>query len=253
MNRTVLPKSLFILEKRVGQTPLEAILEFRSKNSQYKKIKMAYAGRLDPMTEGLLLVLTGDECRKREKYQNLDKRYEAEVLFGVRTDSYDCLGILVSSQERPVKQNDAISTLKSFSGRIIQKYPPYSSKAVSGKPLYWWAREGKLSQIRIPEKEISIYDIQLLSFDKITSSDLQKLIYFKINLVKGDFRQKQILSSWSSFFQNDHRKVFQVAKILISCSSGTYIRTLANDWGRLLKVRAIALSIKRTAVGKYNL
>lgn len=66
-------------------------MRFRAENPQHKETKMTYLGRLDPMAEGLLLVLSGD-TRDKNKFLDLDKTYEFEVLWGVSTDTYDVLG-----------------------------------------------------------------------------------------------------------------------------------------------------------------
>ena len=51
-----------------GETPLEALEAFRARNKKYKNEKMTYAGRLDPMAEGVLIVLVGEEVHNKEKY-----------------------------------------------------------------------------------------------------------------------------------------------------------------------------------------
>ena len=61
-------KKVIVLNKKEGETPLEAMEAFRASNKQYKDFKMTYAGRLDPMASGLLLVLVGDEVKNKEKY-----------------------------------------------------------------------------------------------------------------------------------------------------------------------------------------
>jgi len=58
------------------------------------KTPLTYAGRLDPMAEGVLIILVGDECKKKQKYLGLDKEYEIEVLFGLETDTQDILGVI---------------------------------------------------------------------------------------------------------------------------------------------------------------
>ena len=87
-----------IIYKKVGETPLEALENFRTKrldegHVEYRNIPMTYAGRLDPMAEGDLLILIGEECKKKDAYLGLDKEYEVEVLFGIETDTHDVLGI----------------------------------------------------------------------------------------------------------------------------------------------------------------
>jgi tRNA U55 pseudouridine synthase TruB len=61
-------------------------------------------------------------------------------------------------------------------GQIKQNYPPYSSKTVNGKPLWQWAREGKVSEIEIPKHEIFIKNIEILNEFKITGKDLLEKI-----------------------------------------------------------------------------
>ncbi|MCE9548798.1 tRNA pseudouridine(55) synthase TruB, partial [Candidatus Nomurabacteria bacterium] len=82
-------KKVIVLNKKEGETPLQALDKFRVKNKEYKYIKMTYAGRLDPMASGLLLALAGEETKNKEKYLKLKKEYDFEVLFGFATDTYD--------------------------------------------------------------------------------------------------------------------------------------------------------------------
>jgi len=144
------------LYKKEGETPLEAIEEFRKKNLEYSDVKMTYAGRLDPMAEGVLLVLVGDECKNKENYLGLDKEYEFEILHGIQTDTYDILGLPAKSGTSDVPQieietsNTSIDAIEKSKGKFTQKYPPYSSMTVQGKQLFQWAREGRLDEI---EKE----------------------------------------------------------------------------------------------------
>ena len=59
-NKTVL------LYKELGQTPLECILEYKKNTGEERP--MTYAGRLDPMAQGLLLCLVGEECKNKDQY-----------------------------------------------------------------------------------------------------------------------------------------------------------------------------------------
>ncbi|HEX9805051.1 MAG TPA: hypothetical protein VGA67_05190, partial [Candidatus Dojkabacteria bacterium] len=126
------------IDKRVGETPLEAIEKFRENHPEYEDVKMAYAGRLDPMASGLLLVLIGEECRKRDQYQNLDKVYEFEIILGIETDSLDILG-LITKNSLQYRKSEILPQLErivaKFPKKFKQKYPLYSSKTINGKPL----------------------------------------------------------------------------------------------------------------------
>src|SRR3989344_9613864 len=91
-------KNIIVLNKKEGETPLEALENFRPRNKEYKDIKMTYAGRLDPMASGLLLVLVGKEIKNKEKYLALNKEYDFKILFGFATDTYDILGRVTHSK-----------------------------------------------------------------------------------------------------------------------------------------------------------
>ncbi|HSW88137.1 MAG TPA: hypothetical protein VLG12_03165 [Candidatus Saccharimonadales bacterium] len=250
-------KKVIYLYKPVGLTPLQIITIFREQYPEYAQITLGYAGRLDPMADGLLLVLVGDENKKRKIYEDLPKEYECDVLFGLETDTYDVLGKIINAQRRDaiyyVSTEHIKQTLPTFLGKQTQPYPPYSSQPVNGKPLYWWARNNKLADIKIPTKNIQIYSIELLSQKNISTTELQKTIANRIAQVTGDFRQKEIMELWNNFFQENNNQIFPVFRFRISCSSGTYIRAFAHNLGKQLQTNAIALGITRTKVGDYNL
>ncbi|MCR4334192.1 MAG: hypothetical protein NUV47_00440 [Patescibacteria group bacterium] len=238
------------LHKEIGETPLECINRFKKENPEYENVKMSYAGRLDPVAEGVLLVLVGEENKNRKIYLNYKKEYVFEILFGIRTDTYDILGKIIDDKDvqydfEQIKPNIK-KLLLELKGIILQKYPPYSSKTVNGKSLFQWSREGKINEIKIPEREVEIYKISLISFSKVTKEKLKNLILQKISLVKGDFRQKEIIKLWNKFFENTKREYFDVAEVKVFCSSGTYVRSIANSLGEKIKVPSLALKIVRT-------
>ena len=82
------------VEKREGETPLQALMRVRKVYPELKDLPLTYAGRLDPMATGLLLVLIGEECKRKDEYLALSKTYEFEVLFGASSDTGDILGIV---------------------------------------------------------------------------------------------------------------------------------------------------------------
>lgn len=235
--------------KKIGQTPLEAVVDFKKKNKAYQSEKISYAGRLDPMAEGVLLLLIGTENKKREKYEGLKKSYEVEVLFGLETDTYDKLGI-VREVGLQVVREEVEQQLLSFTGRIDQKFPPYSSKPVGGKPLYWWARKDRLSEVEIPTHEIEIFTIKMMGWRKIKTKDLAEQAIKDVLLVQGDFRQEAIVNSWKKIGEQD--KAYDVMRLWIECSGGTYMRQLAHDLGEKVGSGAMCLSIKRTSLGEFS-
>ena len=251
-------KKVINIYKPIGLTPLQLVNKFKEKYPKYKNIKIAYAGRLDPMAKGILVLLVEPVTKKGNYYQNLKKEYEFSVLFGVETDTYDVLGLIKSSKLKVKSYNSKLKVrleniIKSFEGKHNQTYPPYSSKAVRGKPLFWWARKGKLSEIKLPTKKIIIHSIKLLDIYSESSKKIQNEIIRNIKKVKGDFRQKEILDKWEEFFDKNHNVNFDIAKLKVSCSSGTYVRSIAHKLGKDLETSAIALNIKRVKVGNYKI
>src|SRR5690606_28653045 len=120
------------------------------------------------------------------------------------------------------------------------------------KPLYYWARENKLNEITIPSKEVEIYDYKFLERYKLPFKDLFKNLKQRISRTKGNFRQSEILTAWEKIYQDNADLEFSVYKFEVNCSSGTYIRSIANDLGARLGTGAIAYSITRTRVGNYS-
>jgi tRNA U55 pseudouridine synthase TruB len=111
-------KKYRIILKNEAETPLQALDRLRKNDSTLKNLPMTYAGRLDPMASGQLLILIGDECKKREKYDGLDKEYEVEILFGAESDTADILGLANLCND---KLNFSIVELKNELKRLIGK------------------------------------------------------------------------------------------------------------------------------------
>lgn len=247
-------KQTLLLNKKEGETPLECIDRFRQKHKAYQKEKMTYAGRLDPMASGFLLVLIGEGVYKKEKYLKLNKEYRFEVLFGVSTDTYDILGKVLESSNLSFSRLDLIQkindNLKFFRGRFIQKYPIYSSKTVKGKNLFQYARNG--DTVEIPEREVEVKNLRFLGLRKIYTVGLLKNIQKRIYKVRGDFRQDEILKTWHEHLSGNKKTSFFIASFNIKCSSGTYVRSISYSLGQKLGIPSLAFSIKRTKIGVWG-
>ncbi len=251
-------EKIILVNKQIGETPLEALERARVENGILADVPMTYAGRLDPMAEGLLLILVGDECKNKEKYLGLDKEYEVEVLLGFGTDTGDLLGVvkgLRGKVESEVKKYRVEEILESLVGKFVQEYPMFSSKTVGGKPLFVHAKElvksGEMPD-ELPTKEVEIFDIGFLGERKISNTELLNYIKKNIGKVKGDFRQDSILSLWRKILQDSVFNI-PILKIKVNCSSGTYMRVLAGKIGEKLELPTLAFSIKRTRVGSHKL
>ncbi len=214
---------------------------------------MTYAGRLDPMASGLLLILAGDETKNKDKYLGLDKEYEFSVLFGFATDTYDVLGKIVSTQDLKINDKDLVKNIKKhlskFKGKFIQEYPMYSSKTVKGKPLFTYGRSGE--EVEVSVREVEVKNLRFIKLSKITGVKLLKDVEKRIAKVGGDFRQKEILDIWDKNLASKREEIFYIANFKTKCSSGTYVRGIANSLGKVVGVPALAYSIKRIKIGKF--
>ena len=108
-----------VVEKAVGETPLQALERFRALHGELDQIPMAYAGRLDPMASGKLLILIGEECKQQERYHALDKEYEFEVLFGIGSDTGDVLGRLSFGDAPQINEADLCKIARTLSRDTI--------------------------------------------------------------------------------------------------------------------------------------
>jgi tRNA U55 pseudouridine synthase TruB len=314
--------------KEWGKTPLETLDALRAKYPSLAGLPLSYAGRLDPLAEGLMLVLVGEINKDRERYLHLNKTYEVEILFGVKTDTGDLFGVPeatakfhalgelsesldsglpatnISDRDEGTinkKSNfdmphfdvsrDAdgfVKTLTSFVGKQQFPYPAYSSKTVQGKPLFQWMNEGRIDEIEIPKTDVEIYSLKILNMlenvggtdelggigetdlshhgiatYEITPTDILRKVEKALTEVKGDFRYDSIREGWKNILNisdadisnasdKDDTLNLKLIKIECACSSGTYMRVLAEEIGKKLGVPALAYSIKRTKVGEIT-
>lgn len=248
---------IFNLYKPRGETPLERLQRFKFAARKEGKIKddekLSYMGRLDPMAEGVLLVATGDDLKKRDELLGLDKEYDFTVLFGFATDSYDILGKILRVEK--LKEMDEVFLRKAvqiYEGERDQKYPPFSSKNVSSRAMHEWARLEGLDKIEIPSKKVTIHKINFSGLQKLAPKELLGRLLMDISRVKGDFRQHDTLVLWKQMLQDENGDLF-IGKFNAAVSSGTYIRSIVNDIGETLGVGACALSIIRTKMGDYKI
>lgn len=261
-------KKYVVLDKEIGETPLVLLDRFRVANSWVGDKKLTYAGRLDPMASGKMIVLIGEECKNKQKYLTLDKEYEYEVLFGFSSDTGDVLGLVEIGGGLPIAgaigEDSLKNAIQKFVGEISLPYPAFSSKTVQGKPLFTWALEGRLDEIEIPRRESVVHKLSLESLRTISKENLSAEIFGKIAKVSPapngeqndflgkDFRKQEILDKWGATLNKINKKEFQIAKFVCACSSGTYMRTLAVEIGKCLGLKALAFSIHRTKIGKHK-
>lgn len=265
-----------LLEKAVGQTPLQCMEAWRVENGVDSDIPLTYAGRLDPMASGQLLILIGDECKKKDEYLGLDKTYEFSVLFGIGSDTHDVLGRLHTDESIEIQNlSEQLQKMASeLVGDVELPYPHFSSKTVQGKPLFQWSLEGRLGEIDIPTKQSEIYALTLGKFETSSRKNLALAARAKIDTIPevtdtnkqlgADFRRTDIRQDWEDIkagnplprqglgkIENEPLPgQYTIAHFTCSASSGTYMRTLAKLIGEQLDpvTPSLAWSIHRTEI-----
>ncbi len=252
-----------VLNKKVGETPLSCLEAWRKNHPNLSDTPLAYAGRLDPMASGKLLILIGETCKNQTAYHQLDKSYEFSVLFGVSSDSGDVLGLATEGGPRLVQISAVEAVLKNLVGKISLPYPVFSARTVAGKPLHTWAVEGKINEIKLPNKESEIYSLILQTETKLTRLQIYEAARHKIELIPpvtdirkalgNDFRRPDIRIAWQKFLENGNpADVFSIMNFGCDASSGTYMRTLAEVIARQLGTTGLAWSIHRQKIGNFN-
>lgn len=237
---------MLITNKKVGETPLELLDRIRLESPELAQERLSYAGRLDPMAEGKMLVMVGNENDRRDDFLGFDKEYEAEFILGVSTDTGDVLGLIVDEREKIYDQKfkeEIFSRIKSFTEIKSQKYPWFSSKTVNGVKLFQHFKN-KNTDIERPSRDVEIKSVEILNYEEISSEKLQTYIFESINKVNGNFRQKEIVEKWREFFSKNSRPTFHTIKIKILVSSGTYIRVLTENF----PIPTTLLKLNRTKI-----
>lgn len=241
------------LYKKLGETPRERLERLRAQKPHYERETLSYAGRLDPMAEGVLLCLVGAANGRREAYLELGKEYVVDILFGFATDTYDILGrVMETGDPTEVTRKNIERGLNEFRGKISQEYPPFSSKTVEGKSLFEWARNNALSSLILPSRSVTVYHLTVEKVYKVSEQDLRSYIETSVAKVNGDFRQEEVLRLWERHLKKEGEREFPCATVRIECSSGTYMRSIAHKLGIELGVPALALHILRAKVGEYT-
>lgn len=176
------------LFKQAGMTSHDCVFRLRK---ILKMKRIGHTGTLDPDVTGVLPICIGRATKVAEYITDAGKSYEGEVTIGFSTTTEDSSGDKVDEKliEKPISRQEILEVLHSLTGQIVQTPPMYSAVKVSGKRLYEYARQG--IEVERPSRMVNIYKIELL----------------------------------------DDRNTFQGESISfrfrVSCSKGTYIRTLA--------------------------
>ena len=246
--------AIIVLSKKIGETPNEMINNYiknYNKNNTYQIKKGCTIGKLDPMASGISICLFDNQCKNMKYYLDKEKVYEFKIIFGIKTDSDDTLGLITNGNEIGNINTEIIQKeILNFIGEYKQKYHKYSSICVTNKnnernPLWKWTKENRLNEIEIPEKDVNVKTLEFLELKKYNFSILKKIIIENIRKVKGDFRQEDIIERWKNI---SHIKNINVGKFRIHCSSGFYVRQLVNDLCDKLNIYGTTYNINRIKI-----
>ncbi len=245
-------KDVFAMYKLPGETPLEALGRVRNRFKEIECEKLSYAGRLDPLAQGVMVVLAGEANKMREEYLNYDKSYYFDVLFGVKSDSLDPLGMVEKGVDPSDDLMRFIGNISSeWRGEREMKYPAFSSKTVEGVPLFQYAREGR--DVTLPKRIINIYELEIVAVLQVPVPLLTGMAKKKVAMVRGDFRQPAVLESWSKLERSFAKgSTLPMVRFQIRSSSGTYVRSLVGQMGDEFGSYALAFHIVRTSVDSFG-
>ncbi len=173
--------------------------------------RLGHGGTLDPMATGVLPVFVGTATKACDIMPDNSKSYCAGFRLGQTSDTQDVTGTILSRSEQGVTEEEILTVIPGFMGKIMQLPPMYSAVQVNGKRLYELARQG--IEVERTAREIEVDGLRLESYNQETRE----------------------------------------GTLYISCSKGTYIRTIINDIGEKLGCGGIMTSLVRTSSGGFTL
>ena len=174
--------------------------------------KAGHTGTLDPLATGVLPLCFGAATKFSGLHLDADKTYEATLQLGVTTTTGDAEGEVIERRAVPAITPEQLEAVRQrFLGRITQVPPMHSALKKDGKALYEYARAG--IEVERAPREVAIHALNLA-------------------LAQVDQAQAAI-------------------KIEVTCSKGTYIRTLGEDIGRALGCGGHLTRLRRTATGPF--
>jgi len=208
---------VLVIDKPAGMTSHDVVASARR---ILHERRIGHTGTLDPFATGVLVIVLGKATRLSQFLTEVDKEYEAIIRLGYSTDTGDRTGNPIPGPKPDLNNftgQKIEAALQGLRGDIDQTPPMYSAKKIEGRKLYELARRGETVE-RQPVR-VCIYEFAAVR----PNGEL-----IKDNL-DGTF--------------DFHARV--------SCSSGTYVRTLAEEFGKRLYVGAHLAELRRTRVGDF--
>jgi tRNA pseudouridine55 synthase len=176
--------------------------------------RVGHAGTLDPNATGLLIVGVGRESTKKlSEFLKSDKEYEAEIFLGEERETDDTEGVIRNTQHA------TCNTIKPNNKLIRLILESFVGEQMQTPPAY--------SAIKIKGKKA----YQLARKNLSLSLSPRKITIYSIQLLEYEY---------------------PILKIKTKVSSGTYIRSLARDIGRIIGCGAYLKNLRRLSIGSYS-
>lgn len=207
---------ILLIDKPLGWTSFDAVGRIRGMLKLHFKLKLkvGHAGTLDPLATGLLVICTGKFTKRIDEFQAQEKEYTGTFVIGATTPSFD-LEHEIDARFPTAHITDEMihEAAKSLTGSIHQSPPLFSAIKVDGERSYKKARLGDDSVL--PTRLVEVREFEIRTIRRLEDS------------IAVDFR--------------------------ISCSKGTYIRSLARDFGLALNSGAYLGELRRTRIGDFRI
>ncbi|MBQ9472838.1 MAG: tRNA pseudouridine(55) synthase TruB [Bacteroidales bacterium] len=215
-----------------------------------KKFKIGHAGTLDPMATGLLLVCIGRATKQIPVLQDGEKEYTGTIVLGATTPCYDLeQGIDRAYHYSHVTEESARDARMQFLGDIMQVPPMFSALKVDGRRAYEYARDND-ETAEVKPRKVCVSNFEITAFRagdpdremQWLGGDLGRVVEAEAAQGMPLYKNPQgYVPEWLP--QVDFR---------VRCSKGTYIRSLARDFGVALGSGAFLAALRRTQIGDYR-
>ena len=223
-----------------------------------KKFKIGHAGTLDPLATGLLLVCIGKATKDIPTLQDGDKEYTGTMVLGATTPCYD----MERAIDRYYPYEHISPTLLeeqrcNFEGTLMQMPPMFSAVKVDGQRAYEYARRDDPT-VTIKPKPVKVYSFEITAFRKSLTPQPPLLK----REGEQDVDNSPLLSGEGigtrqhHLYENPQGTIpphLPQIDFRIRCGKGTYIRSIARDFGLALGSGAFLSALRRERIGQYSL
>ncbi|HET8884312.1 MAG TPA: tRNA pseudouridine(55) synthase TruB [Candidatus Saccharimonadales bacterium] len=155
---------IILIDKPADMTSFGVVARIRRVLTQQagKKVKVGHTGTLDPFATGLMILVTGKECKKAGDYSKLDKVYDATFRLGQTSTTGDPEGELTDVSDRQPTDDEIAQVLAQFTGDIMQRPPIFSAIKINGQRAYKLARDGQ--EVEIPLRQVTVHSLELIDY-----------------------------------------------------------------------------------------